>query len=412
MAIYHFTVKPISRSKGRSATASAAYRFGVKIFCQRSGDVHDYTRRSGVESIEMTLPRNAPEWANNRSELWNSVEQHETRKNSTVAREFEVSLPEGLNPEQRRELVREFSKEIAARHGIAVDSAIHTPGREGDNRNYHAHILTSTRRLGPDGFGEKVRELDSQITGPKEVERWRERWAQLTNKALERAGHSARVDHRSLVAQRLEALALGDMDRAEALDREPTRHLGPVAMDDLRRFAQGKKPEPATDRAREHIEINADNAERQSLLRQLREVREVVEWGIDQPEPQALQLAKKWAEKRAMRAPAAELERVPEPAAAAEPGRPDLTPTQETHERSSPPNYPESTRGRAPSSVPNMPRLSTRASIFDKNPRRICNGHSIFDTQVRRTSQKSDAADRKNPLQTSAHVHLRKLPRP
>ena len=387
MAIYHLSVKPISRSAGRSATASAAYRFGVEIFCKRSGDVHDYTRRSGVESTEITLPRGAPSWANNRSELWNTVEQHETRKNSTVAREFEVSLAEGLNREQRRELVREFATELVTRHGIAVDSAIHTPGREGDDRNYHAHILTSTRRLGPDGFTEKVRELDSQIVGPKEVERWRERWADLTNKALERAGQSDRVDHRSLVAQRIEALALGDMAKAEALDREPTRHLGPVATDDLRRFNQGKKPEPATDRAREHLEIKADNAERQSLLR---EVREVIEWGIDQPEPQALQLARKWA----MRAPAAE------------PG-PDLTPTQETYERSSP-NQTETARGRAPSSIPNMPRLSTCDSVFDKNPRRISNGASIFDTQRRKTSQRRAGSDCKSPLQTSAHVFVRK----
>ena len=312
MAIYHLSVKPISRSAGRSATASAAYRSGVEIVDERSGEVHDYTRRSGVESIEMTLPSNAPEWANDRSKLWNAVEKSETRKNSTVAREFEVSLPDGLNPTQRRELVREFATELATRHGVAVDAAIHTPGREGDNRNHHAHVLTSTRRLGPDGFGEKARELDSQITGPKEVEHWRERWANLTNKALERAGQEARVDHRSLVAQRIEALALGDLARADVLDREPTRHLGPVPTDDLRQYERKKKPEVQTDRAREHLKIKAENAERQSLLQRLREVGEVVrnriEWGIEQAGKRfdaitagmenARELAKKWAEKQ------------------------------------------------------------------------------------------------------------------
>ena len=438
MAIYHFTVKPISRLKGRSATASAAYRFGVKIFCQRSGDVHDYTRRSGVESIEMTLPRNAPEWANNRAELWNSVEQHETRKNSTVAREFEVSLPKVLDSTQRRELVRAFATELATRHGIAVDSAIHTPGREGDDRNYHAHILTSTRRLGPDGFGEKVRELDSQIAGPKEIERWRERWADLTNKALERAGQSARVDHRSLVAQRLEALASGDMAKAEALDREPTRHLGPVATDDLRRFNRMKKPELATDRAREHLEIIADNAERQSLLRQvrqLREVREVVEWGIEpEPESHAFELARRWAGKRmeramrapepapaaepeleamrapaepeleAMRAPAAEpeLERVPEPAV------PDLT-QEKTHERS--PNHPAE-HGRAPFTIAKMPRLWACASIYDSERRRRQQRSGIaYDdpasTRIQGSAGKRAGSARKSLLQSSAHVDIR-----
>ena len=312
MAIYHLSVKPISRSAGRSATASAAYRSGVEIVDERSGEVHDYTRRSGVESVEITLPSNAPDWAKDRSKLWNAVEKSEIRKNSTVAREFEVSLPDGLNSEQRRQLVREFATELATRHGVAVDAAIHTPGKEGDNRNHHAHVLTSTRRLGPDGFGEKARELDSQITGPKEVEHWRERWGTLTNKALERAGQEARVDHRSLVAQRIEALALGDLARADVLDREPTRHLGPMPTDDLRQYERKKKPEVQTDRAREHLKIKAENAERQSLLQRLREVGEVVrnriEWGIEQASKRfdaitagmenAREQAKKWAEKQ------------------------------------------------------------------------------------------------------------------
>lgn len=275
MSIYHLSVKTVSRSAGRSATAAAAYRAGVEIADERTGEVHDYTRRSGVVSADVTLPADAPAWAADRSALWNAAELAETRKNSTVAREFEVALPGELSVEQRHQLVATFARELADRHGIAVDAAIHLPDREGDNRNHHAHVLTSTRRLGPDGFGEKARELDDRKTGPELVGRWRERWAELSNQALERAGERGRVDHRSLAAQRADAVAVGDQRRADELDRTPQIHLGPVPTMDLRR-ARRRKVEPETDRAQQYLEIEAENRLKQTLLDRLRRGWELV----------------------------------------------------------------------------------------------------------------------------------------
>lgn len=118
----------------------------------------------------------------------------------------------------------EFAGEIAKRHGVAVDVAIHAPGGEGDQRNHHAHLLTSTRRIGPDGFGPKARELDDKKTGPAIVTEWRERWADLQNEALKKKGVSARVDHRSLAAQ--------------GIEREPMQHLGPAASGYERRTGE------------------------------------------------------------------------------------------------------------------------------------------------------------------------------
>lgn len=224
MAIYHLSVKTISRSAGRSATAAAAYRAGVEITDERTGEIHDYSRKRGVESAAVILPDNAPDWACERAQLWNAAEQAEKRKNSTVAREFEIALPEELAPDEREKLAHDFAREVVKRHGCAADVAIHAPGREGDNRNHHAHILLSTRRLGPDGFGEKTRELDDQKTGKVLVTEWRERFAQLQNERLREAGINARVDHRSLEAQ--------------GIDREPTRHLGPTAAAIERRTGQ------------------------------------------------------------------------------------------------------------------------------------------------------------------------------
>lgn len=225
MAIYHLSVKTISRSAGRSATAAAAYRAGVRIEDERTGLVHDYRRRGGVVSADLVLPVGSPEW--DRAGLWNAAEQSEKRKNSTVAREFELALPCELNDAQRRELALGFAREIAGRHGVVVDVAIHSPAHDGE-LNHHAHLLCSTRRLGADGFGQKSRELDDQKTGPAIVSEWRERWAMLTNAALAAAGVDASVDHRSLYAQREEALAIGDDEQAAALDRPATSHRGPA----------------------------------------------------------------------------------------------------------------------------------------------------------------------------------------
>ena len=234
MAIYHLSVKTISRSAGRSATAAAAYRAGVEITDERTGEIHDYRRKGGVESAAVILPDNAPEWARDRSQLWNAAEQAETRKNSTVAREFEIALPAELSPAERERLAHDFTRELVERHGMAADVAIHAPGKEGDNRNHHAHILLTTRRLTPDGLGEKTRELDSAKTGAAIVKEWRERFAQLQNERLREAGHTAQVDHRSHAERGAQAA--------------PTQHLGPTATAIERRTGERSRKGQQHDR--------------------------------------------------------------------------------------------------------------------------------------------------------------------
>ena len=216
MAIFHLSVKSISRSAGRSATAAAAYRSGDEITDERTGEQHDYTRRSGVADAFLVLPERVPVWAQDRAALWNQVEAAERRKNSQVAREVIVALPAELDAIERRETVREFARFLVERHQVAVDVAIHEPGREGDHRNHHAHLLLSTRQLGPEGLGAKTRELDVRGTASEAVRAWRGAWADIANRSLERAGHAERIDHRSLEAQ--------------GIEREPTQHLGPAAM--------------------------------------------------------------------------------------------------------------------------------------------------------------------------------------
>ena len=224
MAIYHLSVKAISRSAGRSATAAAAYRAGCKIADERTGEIHDYTRKRGVESADLVLPDGAPEWASHRPRLWNAAELAEKRKDACVAREFEVALPFELSPAERRRLAVDFAKDMANREGCAVDVAIHAPGREGDNRNFHAHILRTTRKVEVDGLGAK---LDTEKAGRKRVddlEAVRTLWANLTNERLRENGIEAQVDHRSL--------------KAQGIEREPTKHLGPAASGYERRTGE------------------------------------------------------------------------------------------------------------------------------------------------------------------------------
>lgn len=265
MAIYRFSAQVIGRSSGRSATAAAAYRAGVEIVDHRTGEVHDYTRRSGVDESFIVAPESAPEWAQDRAELWNAVEAAEKRKDAQVAREVQLALPHELDAEQRRELVEGFVREQWVSAGMVADVALHAPDREGDNRNHHAHVMLTLRSIGPDGFGPKVREWNDKAR----LEGWREAWQDHANRALARAGRSERIDHRSLEAQAEAARLSGAAERADELDRAPEPKLGPVATADLRR-SERTGSSPATDRAQQWREVRAENQTRRSVLERMR----------------------------------------------------------------------------------------------------------------------------------------------
>ena len=203
MAIYHLSAKLISRKAGRSATAAAASRAGERIVDTRTGEIHDYAKKRGIKHAELILPRTT-DWRPTRAELWNAVESKNKRADAQVAREFVVALPDDLSPTQRTRLALDFAHEVADRYGVAADVAIHRPDRQGDQRNHHAHILTSTNRVEGYGFGNKVRELDlvahnmgGKLGQDNAIDHLRQRWAELANAALEQAGHAERIDHRS-----------------------------------------------------------------------------------------------------------------------------------------------------------------------------------------------------------------------
>jgi ATP-dependent exoDNAse (exonuclease V) alpha subunit len=213
MVLFRIDIKSIKRSAGQRATAAAAYRAGERIRDERTGKVHNHSRRKDVRHAEIFLPSKfgeAPmEWARDRTTLWNAAESAEKRRDARVAREFQVALPSELSSTQRLALARGFARELSDRYGVAVDLAIHDPKPGADPRHFHAHLLATTREVTPTGLGAKAG-LDMQVVQrarqgmadpSEEYSAVRERWAFHMNEAFRDANVEARVDHRSLAAQ-------------------------------------------------------------------------------------------------------------------------------------------------------------------------------------------------------------------
>ena len=274
MAIYHLSIKIISRGKGKSAVAAASYRSGEKIKNEYDGVVHDFTRKGGIAHTEILLPQSAPQEFSDRGTLWNSVEKIEKSKNSQLAREIEIALPKELDREKQIELVREYVKENFVKVGMCADIALH----DKNDGNPHAHILLTMRPLNEDKTwgakskkeyvldknGEKVklkngnyktRKIDTVDWNEQEkAEQWRKAWADITNKYLEENSIQDKVDHRSYQRQGIEQI--------------PTIHLGVSAT-------QMEKKGIATDRGNINREIKHQNM----ILREIKlRIKALLNW--------------------------------------------------------------------------------------------------------------------------------------
>ena len=218
-------VQTVRRADSQSATAAAAYRSCSRIVCQRTGAIHDYTRKGGMEAAGIVAPDGAAPWAKDRGQLWNAAElkerngprgpnAHKFRMAAVVAREFMFGFPSELSDAGRLTVAQRVAAHLVNRFGVAADYAIHRPGGEGDQRNFHCHLMVTTRRVEADGLGRKTRELDAHANGPREVRSFREYLAGALNDALAAEGHagSVFVEHRSF--------------KARGSAQRPTRHQG------------------------------------------------------------------------------------------------------------------------------------------------------------------------------------------
>lgn len=267
MAIYHFSVKVMSRTKGHSAVAAAAYRSAERLYDERAREWCDYERRhDSVRESHIELPDGAPERWRNRQELWNEAERAERRRDAQVCREFEFALPRELGQDAQRELARGFIREEITARGMVADWAIH----EGRGANPHVHCLAAMREYDPEvnGFA-RTKNRDWNDRGL--VDAWREAWEETQNRALEREYDRQRVaeSERQYVDCRSHA--------ERGIDLEPQVHLGKESAhieERARRAAEreGRGYEPVTDRGQENQRIIERNAERERIIERLREI--------------------------------------------------------------------------------------------------------------------------------------------
>ncbi|KKI21790.1 Ti-type conjugative transfer relaxase TraA [Sphingomonas sp. Ag1] len=237
MAIYHFSAKVISRAKGSSAVASAAYRSASRLFDEKLNRHHDFSSKAGVIHSEVLLPRGAPERLNDRTALWNEVEAGEKRKDAQLAREVEFSIPREMNERQGVQLARDFVKTQFVDRGMVADLNVHWDKAKDGTPKPHAHVMMTMRDVGPDGFGKKNRDWNSTEL----LKDWREAWSAHVNERMAELGLEGRIDHRSYEAQ--------------GIGLEPQHKIGPAAS---RRPEQGLEAE----RIEDHARIARENGER------------------------------------------------------------------------------------------------------------------------------------------------------
>ena len=274
IAIYHCSIKIVSRGKGKSAVAAAAYRSGEKLTNEWDGLTHDYTKKGGVVHSEILLPAHAPPAFSDRSTLWNSVELSEKSNNAQLAREVEIALPVELSREEQTRLVREYCSSQFVSKGMIADFNLHDTG----GGNPHAHILLTMRPLDEKGAwlpkskkeyvldknGEKIRLPSGRYKTRKvdlvnwnnreNAEVWRRAWADLANDFLAQNNRPERIDHRSYERQ--------------GIDQLPTVHVGVSAT-------QMEKKGIVTERGELNRNIKAANR----ILREIRRlVRGLKDW--------------------------------------------------------------------------------------------------------------------------------------
>ena len=277
IAIYHCSIKIVSRGKGKSAVAAAAYRSGEKLTNEWDGMTHDYTRKGGVVHTEIMLPPHAPPSFADRSTLWNSVELYEKAGNAQLAREIDAALPIELSREEQIRLVREYCSSQFVSKGMCVDFIIH----DTNSGNPHCHIMLTMRPLDERGAwaakskkeydldenGERIRLPSGRykthkvdLTGWNDKDNtllWRKAWADFTNDFLERNGSPERIDHRS--------------NAERGIDEIPTVHMGVAAC-------QMEKKGIATEKG----ELNRNIQKANRLIREIRaQIGKLKEWIAD-----------------------------------------------------------------------------------------------------------------------------------
>ena len=265
MASYHCQIQAINR-KERSMIAVSAYINAKSYADDRTGMTFDYSKKKGfLYSYAYAIDENNKRVKLDNQELWNKAEHAEKRKDARVGREYIIAIPHELMQKGKRkqglECVMEYCDKIAKRYGVAIEFAIHD--QDDNNKNFHAHILTTTRKASFENgelvlteksdlelSDKKLRQLGKK-TGKEQITSLRKLNADVSNKHLAKNGFDERVDHRTL--------------KAQGIDRLPQIHLSRAEMELEKRGKKTKKG----DYNRLIAEQNAIRKELQEVEKQL-----------------------------------------------------------------------------------------------------------------------------------------------
>ena len=268
----HTHVDIVTRSKGASVIAKAAYNARDKLNDEHYGKVHDYSKKEDLVFSKIFLPEHIPKKFSNREYLWNSVEKIEKSKNSQLARNLLFTLPRELNQEDRIKLISEFIEENFTSKGMIADCNIHNPLASDNEEQPHAHILLTLREIDSEGKwkpkcrkeyildenGEKIKLKSGNYKSrkvnlndwnePDKAKKWREDFSKKANEYLEKNGIDKRIDPRTFEEQGREEL--------------PQIHLGTASY-------QMEKKGIATERGNHNRKIIAFNLEFKKLKEEL-----------------------------------------------------------------------------------------------------------------------------------------------
>ena len=309
MAIYHFSVKNISRNGGRSAVAAAAYILGEKLFNEQEGKEYDYSNRNrsataaaayisgnrltneqdeqthdfsakgGIIHSEVMLPENAKSEYADPSVLWNTAEKSEKNANARTAREIVVALPIEFSDEQKIKFLQRFVKEMFVEAGMCAGFSIHAGKhkhqRDEENKsdvnikpdNPHAHILLTVRPLDKNGDfcttksrKEYILDKDGNRIKLSSGE-WKSRKINLVDWNDKEMLEKWRREWANAVNKELERIGVDKrIDhrtlKEQGIDREPQIHIG-VAAKEIERRGE------VSERARKNGEIIERNRQKE-----------------------------------------------------------------------------------------------------------------------------------------------------
>lgn len=220
MAIGFARLEMVKRSSGQNACCKASYNARSRVEFRghehAERQIYDWSYRAKPLHHDVLLPRHVDSVFKDIEYLWNIAEAIETRKNSQVAFEMVLALPDDavLSKEDRIALARSFISEHFVDKGLGAQIDIHSPDLKTQllngkleyvDHNWHAHVLVTTRRFSNDGttFGEKARDLVPSVRKGKVISGadWGKLWANHQNDYFARQGLDLRVDDSGVVAQ-------------------------------------------------------------------------------------------------------------------------------------------------------------------------------------------------------------------